>query len=278
MEHGNLYLVATPIGNLKDITKRAAEVLASVDAVAAEDTRHSVNLLNSLGIKNTLISFHEHSKKDKFEKLIALLEDGKDLALISDAGTPLVSDPGAELVQMAAERGIKVIPVPGACAPISALIVSGLYNGRFVFEGFLPRDGADRRRALEAIKNEERTVVLLESPHRLKDTLAQFQSEFGGERKAAVCRELTKIYEEIIRGPLCEVAEKINEREIKGEIVIVLEGAIKTVAEISDEEILRKLEECIKNGQTKKEAVAFATAFFHEPKNRVYKIMIKNRI
>jgi 16S rRNA (cytidine1402-2'-O)-methyltransferase len=274
MEKGVLYLVATPIGNLSDISRRAIDVLSSADAVAAEDTRHTVNLLNSLGVKNTLISFHEHSKKDKFEKLIALLMDGKDLAVVSDAGTPLVSDPGAELVQMAAERGIRVVPIPGACAPISALIVSGLYNGRFVFEGFLPRDGADRKKALRAIRDEERTVVLLESPYRLKSTLAQFAEEFGGERRVAVCRELTKIYEEVIRGRLGEVAEMFAEREVKGEIVVVLEGVVKQEEEISDGAIREKLEEHIRNGRTKKEAVGLTAESFHIPKNRVYKIMI----
>lgn len=276
MEKGILYLVATPIGNLSDITKRAIDVLSSVDAVAAEDTRHSVRLLNSIGVKNTLISFHEHSKKEKFERLIALLEEGKNLALISDAGTPLISDPGTELVHMAVERGIKVIPIPGACAPISALIVSGLYNGRFVFEGFLPRDGAERKHALEALKNEERTVVILESPHRLKSSLAEFALGFGGDRQAAVCRELTKVYEEVLRGTLAEIAEKLGDREIKGEIVIVLEGAKKSEAVVTDSDICRKLSEYLQNGHTKKEAVAFTAAFLNIPKNRVYKIMIEN--
>ena len=149
MEQGKLYLVATPIGNLGDITRRAVDILTQADVVAAEDTRHTAKLLNSLGLKKAMVSFHEHSKEDKYEKLFALLAEGKDIALVSDAGTPLISDPGSELVLRALQAGIAVIPIPGACSPICALIVSGLPADRFVFEGFLPREGAARKKVLQ---------------------------------------------------------------------------------------------------------------------------------
>ena len=273
METGKLFLVATPIGNLGDITKRAVDVLTQADVVAAEDTRHTVKLLNSLGLKKAMISFHEHSKQEKYEKLFTLLMEGKNIALVSDAGTPLISDPGSELVAQAVEKGIAVIPIPGACAPVCALIVSGLPADRFVFEGFLPREGALRKKALQGLLEEERTSLILESPFRVKNTVNDFLKWFGGERKAAICREITKIHEEILRGTLDELAAILNEKELKGEIVIVLAGAVKEKLEVTDEEIISTLEHYLKNGETKKYAVINTAQLLNINKNKVYKIL-----
>lgn len=275
LEQGKLYLVATPIGNLGDITRRAVDILTQTDIVAAEDTRHTAKLLNSLGLKKTMISFHEHSKKDKYEKLFAFLAEGKDIALVSDAGTPLISDPGSELVARALEAGITVIPVPGACSPICALIVSGLPTDRFVFEGFLPREGSARKKALQALKEEERTCIILESPFRVKETISDFIKWFGGERKAVICRELTKIYEETLRGTLTELAEILDGKDVKGEIVLVLQGSKKVQTEISEDEIVSILVGYLKNGLTKKDAVIKTALSLNTNKNKVYKILTK---
>jgi 16S rRNA (cytidine1402-2'-O)-methyltransferase len=275
LDKGKLFLVATPIGNLGDITKRAIDVLSAVDVVAAEDTRHTLRLLNSLGLKKTLISFHEHSKKDRADAILEILQEGRDIALVSDAGTPLISDPGCSLVSRAAEEGFEVIPIPGACAPIAALIISGLNTERFVFEGFLPRDGAARKKALGALAREERTAVILESPYRLKDTIKDFCESFGGERRAAVCRELTKVYEQAVRGTLAEIAAYFEGKDVKGEIVIVLEGATILEQEADEETVLAVLQDFINNGGTKKDAVGTTADLLKLNKNKVYRILNK---
>lgn len=273
MDKGRLFIVATPIGNLEDITKRAVRVLTEADFIAAEDTRRTIKLLNNLNIKSTMISFHEHSKKEKSDMIIGLLLEGKNIALVSDAGTPLISDPGEELTALAIKNCIEVIPVPGPCSPVAALTVSGISSKKFVFEGFLPKSGAERKNALRGLKEEEKTSVIFESPNRLLKTLMEFKAEFGSERKAAVCRELTKIYEEVMRGTIDEIISGIENKEIKGEIVIVLEGAKKKDKTAGDFEIYLKLKEYINKGNTKKDAVLKTADFLNINKNTVYKIL-----
>jgi len=227
IEKGTLYVVATPIGNLSDMSPRAKEVLSGVDLIAAEDTRHSAPLLRHFGIPTACTALHEHNEREQSAQLVARLRAGEALALISDAGTPLLSDPGYHLVGAAAAAGIAVVAVPGPSALVAALSVAGLPTDRFVFEGFLPPKAGARRARLEALAGETRTLVLYEAPHRLADTLDCLREVFGPERPAALCRELTKRHETVLRaglGTLCErVADDANQR--RGEIVLVVAGA-----------------------------------------------------
>jgi len=220
---GILYLCSTPIGNLEDISFRAINTLKEVDLIAAEDTRHSIKLLNHYGIKTPMTSYHEHNKIEKAKYLIDRLLEGKNIALISDAGTPGISDPGEELVRLAHQAGITVTAVPGACAAITALILSGLASRRFCFEAFLPEDKKERARILEQLKYETRTIVLYEAPHRLKKTLKELLQALG-DRRITVIKELTKRHETIWQSTLSEAANSYDENEPKGEYVLVLEG------------------------------------------------------
>jgi len=223
---GNLYLVSTPIGNMSDITLRALEILKQSDLVAAEDTRRSGMLLKHFNIKNQLESYHDHNKAQKTPLLIKKLRQGTDIALISDAGTPGISDPAFYLVREAVKNNIRIIPIPGPSAALAALTASGLATDRFVFEGFLPAK-KKRKKKLEYIAQETATIILYESPHRLIRTLEDLH-EFCGDRRMAVCRELTKKFEEIVRGTLTEVKENFSQRKnIKGECVLIMEGAEK---------------------------------------------------
>jgi 16S rRNA (cytidine1402-2'-O)-methyltransferase len=226
-EKQTLYLVGTPIGNLADITERAKKVLSEVDFIAAEDTRASGKLLAYYGIKKPLISYFEHNKRERGEVIVSrILETGEACALITDAGMPAISDPGEDLVRLCAERGVRVSVVPGPCAAVSALAMSGLFTGKFVFEGFLPTGKGERREALTALKDEKRTVIFYEAPHKLKRTLADLLEAFG-ERKISLCRELTKINEEVIRTTLESAIAYYEEREPRGEYVLIMEGASK---------------------------------------------------
>ncbi|MCA1805264.1 MAG: 16S rRNA (cytidine(1402)-2'-O)-methyltransferase [Xanthomonadaceae bacterium] len=224
---GTLYIVATPIGNLDDISQRALQVLAKVDRIAAEDTRHSQRLLGHYGIRTPLGSLHEHNERQKVEGLLAELEQGLSIALISDAGTPLISDPGFPLVRAARERGIRVVPVPGCSAAICALSAAGLPTDRFVFEGFLPARGGQRENRLRELAGESRTLVFYESSHRILDSLASMAEVFGEARRAVVARELTKTYETIRDGTLAELLEwmRADAQQQKGEFVVLVEGA-----------------------------------------------------
>ncbi len=226
MSLGKLYLVATPIGNLGDITLRAIEVLKSVDLVICEDTRHSAPLFKTYGIKTPRDSYHDFNKEKKTPKLIKLLLNGKHLALISDAGTPGIQDPAYYLVRKAIAQGIEITAIPGPTAIISALIISGLPTDRFVFEGFLPRKQGKRKKRIQELKQEVRTMIFCESPQRIKRTLQEFLEFFGPERKMVVVRELTKMHEQIKRGSISEILSALNKGEIipKGEIVVVVEG------------------------------------------------------
>lgn len=223
---GELYLCATPIGNLGDITDRVKQVLKDADLIAAEDTRHSMQLLNHFQIKTPLTSYHEHNKYDKARELVQKLQEGKKIALISDAGTPILSDPGEVLVSMCIDAGIRVTSLPGPSAAVTALTLSGLPARRFAFEGFLPTDKKERNEVLSSLQAEERTVILYEAPHRLKETLKRL-SETMGCRRTAICRELTKIHEEVLRMTLAEAAEYYTSHEPRGEYVLVIEGRPK---------------------------------------------------
>ncbi len=221
---GTLYLVATPIGNLADLSERALKVLSEVDFVAAEDTRNSGLLLSRFGISKPLVSYFEHNKKERGERIAERLAAGESCALITDAGTPAISDPGEDIVRLCAERGIPVTSVPGACAAVTALTLSGLATGRFCFEGFLPTAKKERNERLAFLQTEERTMILYEAPHRLKSTLADLASAFGEERKITLCRELTKLNEEVMRTTIGEAMAVYEEKSPKGEYVLVLEG------------------------------------------------------
>jgi 16S rRNA (cytidine1402-2'-O)-methyltransferase len=224
---GILYVVATPIGNLADITERARQVLASVAVVAAEDTRHTGQLLAQYGISAPLFALHEHNESERSEVLIRRLKAGEDVAVVSDAGTPLISDPGYRLVSAAASEQIRIVPIPGACAAITALSVAGLPTDRFIFEGFLPHKGAARRTRLEELAGETRTLVFYESPHRLAETLQDLAGKFGADRWTVIARELTKLHESLYRGTAAQLAALAAEDAnlSRGECVIAVAGA-----------------------------------------------------
>ncbi len=257
---GTLYLCATPIGNRADITERVRETLASADLIAAEDTRHSRSLLDYYGIDTPLTSYHEHNKYEKAEELLGLLLQGKNIALITDAGTPSISDPGEVLVRRCHESGVAVTSLPGACALVTALSVSGFPSRRFVFEGFLPQEAKERKAVLASLAGERRTVILYEAPHRLVKTLGQLQEALGA-RKICICRELTKVHEEAVWTTLPEAALFWTENEPRGEYVLVLEGlseeaaAEQGKARWSGISLTEHLERYLAQGLDKKEAM-----------------------
>ena len=222
---GTLYLVATPIGNLGDFSPRAVETLETVDFIAAEDTRVSVKLLNHFEIKKPLVSYHEHNHVSAGQAILQRLLAGESCALVTDAGTPAVSDPGEDLVRLCAENGVEVLSIPGCCAAVNALAVSGLPTGRFAFEGFLTVNKKNRRERLESLKNEERTLIFHEAPHKLLTTLQDMEAVFGSDRRIALCRELTKLHEETFRTTLGGAVAHYTENPPKGEFVLVLAGA-----------------------------------------------------
>ena len=220
---GTLYLVATPIGNLQDLSPRAAAVLGGADFIAAEDTRVTMKLLRHLALKKPMVSYHEHNRAAAGQAVLGRLLAGEDCALVTDAGTPAISDPGEDIVRLCAENGVAVQAIPGCCALISALAVSGLPTGRFVFEGFLPVNRAERRERLQGLLGEERTILFYEAPHRLRATLADMLEAFG-DRRAALCRELTKLHEDVMRTTLSQAAAWYETNEPRGEYVLVLAG------------------------------------------------------
>jgi len=269
-----LYVVATPIGNLQDMSPRAVDILQSVALIAAEDTRHSSVLLRHFDIATRSVSYHDYSDNKVIDKILELLEQGQAVALISDAGTPLISDPGYRLVSRVHEQGYRVVPIPGASAVIAALCAGGLATDRFVFEGFLPAKSAARRKVLEACAGEDRTLVFYEAPHRIADSIADMVAVFGGERVAVLARELTKQYETIRRLPLGEllnwVGEDSNQR--RGEIVLMVEGAQKLSTEMSEEDqrILKILAEDLPS----KQAAALAAKITGQRKNFLYDYLL----
>lgn len=231
---GKLFLVGTPIGNLEDMTFRAIRILKEVDTIAAEDTRNTIRLCNHFEIKTPLMSYHEHNIEVGGEKILAMLADGKSVALVSDAGMPCISDPGADIATKAIVAGYDVVPVPGANAAISALVASGLIPQPFLFFGFVSRQKKDRTSQLEALKRREETVILYEAPHRLKETLRALEGSFGGARRVTLARELTKRFEEFLRGTLEEAVLWAESSEIRGEFCIVIEGSNGVVEEQQD--------------------------------------------
>lgn len=230
VEAGVLYLVATPIGNLADLSERAIKVLSEVDFIAAEDTRNSMRLLTHLGISKPMVSYFEHNKRERGEQIAERLESGESCALITDAGTPAISDPGEDMVALCAARGIRVSSIPGPVASITALTLSGLPTGRFTFEGFLSVNKAERRERLNELATERRTMLFHEAPHKLRTTLGDLCKTFGEDRRIAICRELTKLNEEILRMTLGDAVAYHEEHEPRGEYVLVVEGANQSAA------------------------------------------------
>ncbi|MBU3227980.1 16S rRNA (cytidine(1402)-2'-O)-methyltransferase [Clostridium algidicarnis] len=275
-----LYIVPTPIGNLKDITLRALEVLNMVDVIAAEDTRQTLKLLNHFNIKKPLISYHMHNEQFKSEELLNKIVQGENIAIVSDAGTPGISDPGSIIIKKCIERSIEIEVLPGATALITAMVYSGLDSTKFLFRGFLPRENKDRKVIIEDLKDRTETLILYEAPHRLKDTLG-FLRENLGSRNIGICRELTKLYEEILRGSIDDIISHYNTAEPRGEYVIVISG--KSEEEIRDEKeslwINMTIEEHIKkyiaDGISKKEAIKMVAKDRKMPKSEVYKHSIE---
>lgn len=262
---GILYIIGTPIGNMEDITLRQLDTLGSVDFICAEDTRVSLKLLNRYEIKKQLVSFHEHSSKADAQHIIDRIMNGENCGIVTDAGMPCISDPGEVLVKMCAENGIEVKVVPGPSAVVSAVAVSGLSTRRFTFEGFLPVPKKERAERLELLRNETAVMVFYEAPHKLKTTLADLADFFGGERRISLCRELTKIHEEVLRMTLADAVEYYSEHEPKGEFVLVLEGKNTDVSEeITIEQALAQVRKLIDMGEKPTDAckaVAKETGF-----------------
>ena len=272
---GTLYLVATPIGNLGDFSPRGVETLQAADFIAAEDTRVSVKLLNHFGVKKPLVSYHEHNRAAAGQAILARLLAGESCALVTDAGTPAISDPGEGLVRLCGENGVTVEAIPGCCAAICALAVSGLPTGRFTFEGFLSANKKERRTALLKLKNEERTMVFHEAPHKLRTTLADM-AEILGDRPAALCRELTKLHEETLRTTLLQAVELYREKEPRGEYVLVVAGAQPTEEPaVSLEEGVRQVQRLREAGIKMKEAVRTVSAQTELNKNDLYEAVLK---
>ncbi|MBE6634160.1 MAG: 16S rRNA (cytidine(1402)-2'-O)-methyltransferase [Ruminococcaceae bacterium] len=276
VEKGVLYLVATPIGNLADLSERAIKVLSEVDFIAAEDTRNSMRLLTHLDIHKPMVSYFEHNKRERGEQIAARLRAGESCALITDAGTPAISDPGEDLVALCGAEGIRVSSIPGPVASITALTLSGLPTGRFCFEGFLSVNKAERRERLEELKTEGRTMLFHEAPHKLRATLEDLRRAFGDGRRIAVCRELTKLNEEVLRLTLAEAVEYYTATEPRGEYVLVIEGAAKqqTAAFWEGMDIPAHVEHYIAMGMSKMDAVKQAAKDRGVPKNTVYREMI----
>ena len=271
---GTLYLVATPIGNLQDITMRALDTLRKVDVIACEDTRHTRNLLNHFRISNRTVSYHEHNEQERAEELVDRLVRGESVAIVSDAGTPGICDPGFRIVQRAAEAGIAVVPIPGAVAFVNAVIVSGLPSDALFFGGFLPPKKGERRKRLEDIGKIPATLIFYETPHRIAKSLADC-SDVLGDRRAAVVRELTKIHEETVRGTLSDLTAKFTGRVVKGEIVIVIEGGDTAVAPspaASTVSLGDRIKELEAQGMDNKAALKKAAKEFGMSKSEAYRL------
>lgn len=275
---GKLYVVATPIGNLSDLSFRAVEILKEVDFIAAEDTRVTLKLLHRYLISKPMLSYYEHSSRGRGEEIIGRILAGENCALVSDAGTPLVSDPGEELIGQCADAGIDTVPIPGPSAAIAALCVSGLFSGRFTFEGFLSVNNKNRRQHLMEIQNEKRTMIFYEAPHKLKKTLADLYETFG-DRRITLARELTKIHEEIIRTTLKDAARLFLEQAPRGEFVLVLEGnsADEAEVEMPCDTAADAVNSYINQGISLNDAVRKVSAEFRISKNKLYKYMMQGK-
>ncbi len=268
---GMLYLVPTPIGNLGDISIRCRQTLENADFIAAEDTRVTLKLLNHLGIKKSLVSYYEHNKAQKGNQIVERILAGETCALVSDAGSPAISDPGEDLVKQCAAEGITVCAIPGPCAVITALSISGQSTGRFCFEGFLSTAKKSRREHLEGLKNEKRTMIFYEAPHKLPATLESMAEAFGGDRPISLCRELTKLHEEVIRTTIDGAIALYEQQAPKGEFVLVVAGAPEQEEETaSAQDAKSRVEELMAAGMSRKDAVKQTARELNLPKNTVY--------
>ena len=268
---GMLYLVPTPIGNLGDISDRCRRTLEEADFIAAEDTRVSLKLLNHMGIKKSLVSYYEHNKAFKGEKIVERILAGETCALVSDAGSPAISDPGEDLVKLCHEAGIVVCAIPGPCAAITALSISGQATGRFCFEGFLSTAKKSRREHLESLQKERRTMIFYEAPHKLLGTLEDMAEHFGADRGISLCRELTKLHEEVVKTTLGEAIEKYTENPPKGEFVLVIAGAPEQPKEIpTAQDAGERVKQLMEAGLSRKDAIKQTAKERDLPKNVVY--------
>ena len=273
---GTLYLVPTPIGNLGDISPRAKKTLAEADFIAAEDTRVSLKLLNHLELKKPLVSYYEHNKNESGPRIVERLLAGESCALVTDAGSPAISDPGEDLVALCAKAGVCVCAIPGPCSAVTALSVSGLPTGRFCFEGFLSTNKKSRREHLDSLKSERRTMIFYEAPHKLQNTLKDLTDAFGPERRISLCRELTKLHEQILRMTLGEALAYYTENDPRGEYVLILEGAAEASVEaLTLEDAVSLALERIASGASKKDAVREVSRETGFPKNALYDAVLR---
>lgn len=273
---GTLYLVPTPIGNLGDISDRARQTLECADFIAAEDTRVTLKLLNHLGLKKPLVSYYEHNRAESGPRILERLLGGQTCALVSDAGSPAISDPGEDLVRACAEAGVTVCAIPGPCALITALSISGLPTGRFTFEGFLTMNRKNRREHLASLENETRTMIFYEAPHKLVATLGDMAAAFGAERRVSLCRELTKLHEEVVRTTLGAAAARYRETPPKGEFVLVVEGAAEAAAEaVTPENAVARVQALMAEGLSKKDAVKQAAKETGTARNALYDLVLQ---
>lgn len=274
MASGTLYIIATPIGNLEDITLRALRLLKEVDVIAAEDTRHTRKLLTHYGIPTPLTSYHDHSETEKAPELIAQLQAGKNIALVSDAGTPCIADPGFRLVTAAAEAGLSVVPIPGPSMVTALMSVGGLPTDRFAFEGFLPAKRTQRRKALQDLRREERTLVFFESPHRVLEMLTDLE-EICGDRRIVIGRELTKMFEELLRGKVSELRGLLAARDMKGEVAILVAGQPESSVSEDARPLAEEMQELSAQGFSLKDVARIVSETRGIPKREVYALGLR---
>ncbi|KAB8335306.1 16S rRNA (cytidine(1402)-2'-O)-methyltransferase [Scytonema tolypothrichoides VB-61278] len=271
---GTLYIVATPIGNLEDMTFRAVKILQTVDIIAAEDTRHTGRLLQHFQVTTPQVSYHEHNRSSRIPELLEQLSNGKAIALVTDAGIPGISDPGYELVKVCIEAGISVVPIPGANAAMTALSAAGLPTDRFVFEGFLPAKGQQRRLHLEFLETEPRTLIFYESPHRLRETLQDLAEVFGNTRQIVIARELTKLYEEFWRGRIESAIVHYSQREPQGEYTLVVAGTPPNQPQLTEEELKAELQKIMSQGVSRSQASRQLAKEISLPRRHLYQLAL----
>ena len=271
---GTLYIVGTPIGNLEDMTFRAIQVLRDVSAIAAEDTRHTGKLLHHFQIGTPQISYHDHNRHSRLPDILNRLQQGQAIALVTDAGMPGISDPGYDLVKACADAGLPVVPIPGPSAVITALSAAGLPTDRFAFEGFLPLKGQERRDRLETLKAESRTLVFYEAPHRLQQTLQDFETAFGGDREIVLARELTKLHEEFWRSTITEAIAHYTQREAYGEFTLVLAGTTTAPLVLSEEALKAELQHLIEQGISRSQASRQLAQQTSLPRRQLYQLAL----